>query len=105
MPILRVAVWCGLWSRNYLAVNEEEAINGTVNGDTYRIMIANDVDPALHRRYLLFTEWSNFPYISGRNRFSVQPSDGHLIVLNDEVSWSPKSCYLTLLHYFLWNVV
>ena len=37
--------------------------------------------------------------------FSHQKLDDCLIIQEDNVSWLPKSCDMTELYYFLWDVV
>ncbi|GFY17749.1 putative transposable element [Trichonephila clavipes] len=76
----KLTIWCALWAGGIIGpyfFKDDEGHNVTVNGDRYRTMITNFFIPEL-------------------NNHDVQELP---------VNWSPRSCDLTPLDYFLWGYV
>ena len=98
-------VWCGFWSRSIIGpffFENEQGDAVTVNGDRYRAMLNE----------LLFTKIEEKDIGNiwfQQDGFTCHTADAtlDLIIISSraDVVWSPRSCDLTPLDYYLWGTV
>ncbi|GFW58681.1 transposable element Tc3 transposase [Trichonephila clavipes] len=108
----KLTVWCALWaggiSGPYFFKNDE-GHNVTVNGDRYRAMITNFFIPELNNhdvQELWFQQDDATCHTARATIDLLKDTFGdRLISRFGPVNWTPRSCDLTLLDYFLWGYV
>ncbi|GFV18719.1 uncharacterized protein TNCV_4756061 [Trichonephila clavipes] len=89
----KLTVWCALWAGEIIGpyfYKNDEGHNVTVNGDRYRAMITNFFIPELNNHDV-------------QKLWFQQDGANRLISRFGPVNWSPGSCDLTPLDYFLWG--
>ncbi|GFY13989.1 DUF4817 domain-containing protein [Trichonephila clavipes] len=108
----KLTVWCGLWAGGMIGpyfFKNDESHNVTVNGDRYRAMIANFFIPELNNhdvQELWFQQDGAICHTARATIDLLKDTFGdRLISRFGPVNWSPRSCDLTPLDYFLWGYV
>ncbi|GFT58674.1 transposable element Tc3 transposase [Trichonephila clavipes] len=108
----KLTVWCALWAGGingpYFFKNDESH-NVTVNGDRYRAMITNFFIPELNNhgvQELWFQQDGATCHTARTTIDLLKDTFGDRLILHfGPVSWTPRSCDLTPLDYFLWGFV
>ncbi|GFW01053.1 DUF4817 domain-containing protein [Trichonephila clavipes] len=108
----KLTVWCALWAGGiigpYFFKNDEEH-NFTVNGDRYRFMITNFFIPELNNHDVqeLWFQHDGATCHTARATIDLLKDTfgDRLISRFGPVNWTPRSCDLTPLDYFLWGYV
>ncbi|GFU69661.1 uncharacterized protein TNCV_2559511 [Trichonephila clavipes] len=108
----KLTVWCALWAGGIIGpyfFKNYEGHNVTVNGDRYRAMITNFFIPELNNhdvQELWFQQDGATCHTARATIDLLKDTFGdHLISRFGPVNWSPRSCDLTPLDYFLWGYV
>ncbi|GFW89055.1 transposase [Trichonephila clavipes] len=100
----KLTVWCALWAGGILLQNDE-GHNVTVNGDRYRDMITNFFIPELNNhdvQELWFQQDGATCHTARATIDLLKDTFGdRLISRFGPVNWTPRSCDLTPLDYFL----
>uniref|UniRef100_A0A6P7EY70 Uncharacterized protein LOC114324347 n=1 Tax=Diabrotica virgifera virgifera TaxID=50390 RepID=A0A6P7EY70_DIAVI len=106
----KTTVWCGLWASGIVGsyiFKTETGQNVTVNGDRYRDMITDYLVPEIvvsslsdiwFQKYGANCHTSRESMALARKRFGEQ-----FISRFVPVNWSPISCDITPLDFFLWS--
>ncbi|GFW97825.1 transposable element Tc3 transposase [Trichonephila clavipes] len=104
--------WCALWAGGIIGpyfFKNDEGHNVTVNGDRYRAMITNFFIPELNNhdvQELWFQQDDATCHTARATIDLLEDTFGdRLISRFGPVNWSPRSCDLTPLDYFLWGYV
>ncbi|GFX45648.1 transposable element Tcb2 transposase [Trichonephila clavipes] len=104
--------WCALWAGGIIGpyfFKKDEGHNVTVNGDRYRAMITNFFIPELNNhdvQELWFQQDGATCHTARATIDLLKDTFGdRLISRFGPVNWSPRSCDLTPLDYFLWGYV
>ncbi|GFU69662.1 putative transposase [Trichonephila clavipes] len=108
----KLTVWCALWAGGIIGpyfFKNYEGHNVTVNGDRYRAMITNFFIPELNNhdvQELWFQQDGATCHTARATIDLLKDTFGdHLLSRFGPVNWSPISCDLTPLDYFLWGYV
>ncbi|GFT75921.1 putative DD41D transposase [Trichonephila clavipes] len=108
----KLTVWCALWAGGIIGpyfFKNDEGHNVTVNGDRYRAMITNFFIPELNNHDVQELWFQQDGATSHTARATIDllkdTFGGRLISRFRPVNWSPRSCDLTPLDYFLWGYV
>ncbi|GFU79565.1 transposable element Tc3 transposase [Trichonephila clavipes] len=108
----KLTVWCILWAGGIIGpyfFKNDEGHNVTVNGDRYRAMITNFFIPELNNhdvQELWFQQDGATCHTARATIDLLKDTFGdRLISRFGPVNWSPRSCDLTPLDYFLWGYV
>ncbi|GFV04455.1 putative DD41D transposase [Trichonephila clavipes] len=108
----KLTVWCALWAGGIIGLyffKNDDGHNVTVNGDRYRAMITNFFIPELNNHDVqeLWFQQDGATCHTARARIDLLKDtfDDRLISRFRPVNWSPRSCDLTPLDYFLWGYV
>ncbi|GFU13848.1 uncharacterized protein TNCV_940341 [Trichonephila clavipes] len=106
----KVTVWCALWAGGIIGpyfFKNDEGHNVTVNGDRYRAMITNFFIPELNNhdvQELWFQQDGATCHTARATIDLLKDTFGdRLISRFGPVNWSPRSCDLTPLDFFLWG--
>ncbi|GFX10825.1 putative transposase [Trichonephila clavipes] len=108
----KLTVWCALWAGGIIGpyfFKNDEGHNVTVSGDRYRAMITNFFIPELNNhdvQELWFQQDGATCHTARATIDLLKDTFGdRLISRFGPVNWSPRSCDLTPLDYFLWGYV
>ncbi|GFV43030.1 putative DD41D transposase [Trichonephila clavipes] len=108
----KLTVWCALWAGGIIGpyfFKNDEGHNVTVNGDWYRAMITNFFIPELNNHDVqeLWSQQDGATCHTARATIDLLKDmfGDRLISRFGPVNWSPRSCDLTPLDYFLWFYV
>ncbi|GFW39865.1 uncharacterized protein TNCV_4358601 [Trichonephila clavipes] len=108
----KLTVWCALWAGGIIGpyfFKNDEGHNVAVNGDRYRAMITNFFIPELNNhdvQELWFQQDGATCHTARATIDLLKDTFGdRLISRFGPVNWSPRSCDLTPLDYFLWGYV
>ncbi|GFX06537.1 transposable element Tc3 transposase [Trichonephila clavipes] len=108
----KLTVWCALWADGIIGpyfFKNDEGHNVTVNGVQYRAMITNLFIPELNNhdvQELWFQQDGATCHTARATIDLLKDTFGdRLISRFGPVNWSPRSCDLTPLDYFLWGYV
>ncbi|GFU79332.1 putative transposable element [Trichonephila clavipes] len=108
----KLTVWCALWAGGIIGLyffKNDEGHNVTVNGDRYRAMITNFFFPELNNhdvQELWYQQDGSTCHTACATIGLLKDTFGdRLISRFGPVNWSPRSCDLTPLDYFLWICV
>ncbi|GFX87179.1 transposable element Tc3 transposase [Trichonephila clavipes] len=108
----KLIVWCALWAGGIIGAyffKNDESHNVTVNGDRYRAMVTNFFIPELnnHDAQELWFQQDGATCHTARATIDLLKDTfgDRLISRFGPVNWSPRSCDLTPLDYFLWGYV
>ncbi|GFX94430.1 transposable element Tc3 transposase [Trichonephila clavipes] len=108
----KLTVWCALWAGGIIGpyfFKNDEGHNVTVNGDRYRAMITSFFIPELNNhdvQELWFQQDGATCHTARATIDLLKDTFGdRLISRFGPVNWSPRSCDLTPLDYFLWGYV
>ncbi|GFW43740.1 transposase [Trichonephila clavipes] len=108
----KLTVWCALWAGGIIGpyfFKNDEGHNVTVNGDRYRVMITNFFIPELNNhdvQELWFQQDGATCHTARATIDLLKDTFGdRLISRFGPVNWTPRSCDLTPLEYFLWGYV
>ncbi|GFW15920.1 uncharacterized protein TNCV_4431931 [Trichonephila clavipes] len=98
---------CALYGLVESFFKNDEGHNVTVNGDRYRAMITNCIIPQLNNHDVqeLWFQQDGVTCHTARATIDLLKDtfDDRLISRFGPVNWSPRSCDLTPLDYFLWG--
>ncbi|GFV56620.1 putative transposable element [Trichonephila clavipes] len=108
----KLTVWCALWAGGIIGsyfFKNDEGHNVTVNGDRYRAMITNFFIPELNNQDVQEL-WFQQDGVTGHTARATidllrDTFGDRLFSRFGPVNWSPRSCDLTPLDYFLWGYV
>ncbi|GFW99504.1 putative transposable element [Trichonephila clavipes] len=108
----KLTVWCALWAGGIIGpyfFKNDEGHNVTVNGDRYRAMNTNFFIPRLNNHDVqeLWFQQDGVTCHTARATIDLLKDTfgDRLISRFGLVNWSPRSCDLTPLAYFLWGYV
>ncbi|GFY29930.1 putative transposable element [Trichonephila clavipes] len=108
----KLTVWCALWAGGIIGpyfFKSDEGHIVTANGDRYRAMITNFFIPELNNhdvQELWFQQDGATCHTARATIDLLKDTFGdRLISRFGPVNWSPRSCDLTPLDYFLWGYV
>ncbi|GFV07281.1 DUF4817 domain-containing protein [Trichonephila clavipes] len=108
----KLTVWCALWAGGTIVpyfFKNDEGHNVTVSGDRYRAMITNFFIPELNNhdvQELWFQQNCETCHTVRATIDLLKDTFGDRLISRFEpVNWSPRSCDLTPLDYFLWSYV
>ncbi|GFV83757.1 putative transposase [Trichonephila clavipes] len=107
----KLTVSCALWAGGIIGpyFKNDEGHNVTVNGDRYRAMITNFFIPELNNhdvQELWFQQDGATCHTARATIDLLKDTFGDCLISRfGPVNWSPRSCDLTPLDYFLWGYV
>ena len=118
----RVTVWCGFWFRDIIGqffFKNEQAQAVTVNNDCYRAMLNEFFFTKIEEEYIgnIWFQQDNAMYHTAEAALDVllpvleialsHPQSWSRLGISPggDVVWTPRSCDLTPLDYYLWGTV
>ena len=108
----RIIIWCEFWSRGIIGpffFENKQRDTATVNGVRYRTMLNKFFFTKIEEEdigNIWFQQDGATCHTAEATRDVLRPVfEDRIISRRTNVVWSPRSCNLTLLDYYLWSAV